>query len=296
MRRSPLLLFATTILSSMLPGPSGHLCFFVLAAEGSAENSADELRAESAHFVVASYRGGPSAWDVASRCETIWTRLRRDCLGRAEAMAWQPKCQVVLHSNLNSYRQATGQASAQTVGSSVIDVRAGRVSRRRIDLLVANTDQALAALPHEMTHVLLADVFPTSPPPRWAEEGLALLSDPADKRARHARDLRRALQTNTTLPLTRFFSDTEYPSAGDRGVFYAESMSLADYLVALDSPQRFVEFMELSQQVGQVPALQRVYDIRGLDELEGRWLRFAARQNVAPEGAAIGQTKSFRTQ
>jgi hypothetical protein len=67
-------------------------------------------------------------------------------------------------------------------------------------------------------------------------------------------------------------------------------------LVALDSPQRFVEFMELSQQVGQVPALQRVYDIRGLDELEGRWLRFAARQNVAPGGAAIGQTKSFRTQ
>jgi hypothetical protein len=202
---------------------------------------------------------------------------------------WQPKCQLVLHSSQSSYRRATGQGSGQTVGSTLINIRSGRVSERRIDLLVEHADQALAALPHELTHVLLADLFPASPPPRWAEEGLALLADPADKRARHARDLRRALQSNTTLPLVRFFLDAEYPAVRDRAVFYAQSMSLTEYLVNLDSSERFIEFVETAQDVGHLPALQRVYGIRGLGELESKWLRYAASQSVTPGGVPVSR-------
>ena len=248
-----------------------------------------ELRAESAHFVVTSYREGPCARYVASRCENTRSQLRCDCLGRSEPLAWEPKCQIVLHSSQSSYRRATGQGSGQTVGSSLINIRSGRVSERRIDLLATDAKQALSAVPHELTHVLLADVFPASPPPRWAEEGLALLADPADKRARHARDLRRALQTNTTLPLATFFTNADYPAARDRAVFYAQSMSLAEYLVALDSPQRFVEFVELGERVGHAAALRRIYDIQGLAELENKWLRYAASQSVAPVVVPVSQ-------
>lgn len=289
MWRSPLLLVAIEVGSSIVAGVSMQIPAPVLAAQAAGEGVANSMRAESTHFVVTSFQGGPNASDVSMRCERILAQRRRECLGQAEATTWQPKCQVVLHSNLNSYRRATGQGSAQTVGCTLISTHAGRVSQRRIDLLVQDVDRALAALPHEMTHVLLADVFPKSPPPRWAEEGLALLSDPADKRARHARDLRRALQTNTTLPLVRFCSDTEYPAAGDRGTFYAQSLSLAEYLVGLDTPQRFVEFVELSQQVGQTAALDRVYEIHGLDELESRWLRYATLQSITSRGIPISR-------
>jgi len=289
MWRSPFLLIAI-VAGSLLPagfsfGPSS--CAAATPAE--LDEKAGELLAESEHFVVTSYRGGPHARDTASRCEAICAGLRRDSLGHPEPIVWQSKCRVILHSTRIGYRRATGQGSGQTVGSSVITFRDGRVMQRRIDLLAENVDQALSALPHEMTHVLLADVFPTSPPPKWAEEGLALLSDPVDKRARHARDLRHALQTNTMLPLASFFLDTEYPPTGDRGVFYAQSMSLAGYLVELDSPQRFVEFVELSQDVGHIAALQRVYDIRGLEELESQWLRYAAAKSATRGGAAISR-------
>lgn len=280
MWRSVHLLLAAQVLASTLAMYFASLSSCSAATEVVSESSANELHAESARFAVNSFRGGPRAQNVVKRCESICSQLRCNCLGKTEPMVWQPKCQVVLHSTLSSYRRATGQGSAQTVGCTLISTHAGRVTQRRIDLLVQDVDRALAALPHEMTHVLLADVFPKSPPPRWAEEGLALLSDPADKRARHDRDLRRALQTNTTLPLVRFCSDTEYPSAGDRGIFYAQSLSLAEYLVGLDTPQRFVEFVELSQQVGQTAALERIYEIRGLNELENRWLRHAMTQSI----------------
>jgi hypothetical protein len=66
-------------------------------------------------------------------------------------------------------------------------------------------------------------------------------------------------------------------------------MSLTEYLVNLDSSERFIEFVETTQDVGHLPALQRVYGIRGLDELESKWLRYAASQSVTPGGVPVSR-------
>jgi hypothetical protein len=40
-------------------------------------------------------------------------------------------------------------------------------------------------LPHEITHVVLADRFNTKPMPRWADEGMAVLTEPVEKKQAH---------------------------------------------------------------------------------------------------------------
>ena len=44
-------------------------------------------------------------------------------------------------------------------------------------------------LPHEATHVVLAGQFGDQPVPRWADEGMAVLTEPRDKIDRHLRNL-----------------------------------------------------------------------------------------------------------
>lgn len=236
---------------------------------------AETRRFESTNFVVQSYLRPARADEVARHCETLCHQLRRRCLGTEEAPSWNPKCEVVIHPTRQSYLEAVGQGGGQTVGSSVIGIDAGRILNRRIDLLAEDRNRALSALPHELVHVLFAELFPNAAPPRWAEEGFALLNDPNDKQARHRRDLYDALRTKTTLSLNSLFSATDYPTGWRRAVFYGQSMSLVEYLTGLDTPQQFVRFVNLSMDTGRDHALKAIYHIDGLGDLERRWRKHA---------------------
>jgi len=234
--------------------------------------------------VVQSFLTGPSAVDVARHCELVCSQLRHEVFGLGTASRWQPKCRIVLHANRQDYANAVGRGASQTVGSSAISLSGGRVTRRRIDLLAVNVDQGLAALPHELVHVLFADAFPTTAPPKWAEEGLALLMDPAEKRARHARDLEAALHTRSTITLERLLADVEYPATSQRAAFYGQSMSLVDYFVHLESPKEFVRYLKLSAELGQDRALHAIYGMHR-QELEQRWWQRAAGIHLVSAGS-----------
>jgi hypothetical protein len=98
--------------------------------------------------------------------------------------------------------------------------------------------------------------------------------DSADKRARHYRDLTAALRSGSMLPLRQLLNDADYPGDASRAVFYAQSLSLAEYLTQLDSPQQFMRFKELSANNGCDRALATVYGIN-TNELDSRWRKHA---------------------
>jgi len=230
---------------------------------------------ESSNFVVRSYLAQPRADEVARHCETLCGQLHDALLGEDESRVWQPKCEVVLHPSRLSYRQAVGRGGGETVGSSAIRIRSGKIFQRRIDLLAEDRDRALSALRHEMIHVLFAELFPENAPPRWAEEGLALLHDSEDKQVRHLDDLRQAVETRTTIPMNRLFATAEYPTGWQRAVFYGQSMSVVEYLMQLSTPDQFVRFVQLGLEENHETALQAVYRIDGLDEFERGWHKHA---------------------
>ncbi|MEX0642380.1 MAG: hypothetical protein WD468_06750 [Pirellulales bacterium] len=233
------------------------------------------MNPETPRFVVTSFVNGPKATDVAKHCEAVCSHLRTHVFDLPENERWQPKCHVIFHKSREAYTRAVGSNGSQTVGSSTITFVAGRVSQRRIDLLAANWKECLSALPHELVHVLLADAFPNAAPPKWAEEGMALLFDPPDKKARHQRDLDIAIRANRTLSLDRLLSDVDYPSASHRAAFYAQSLSLVDYLTRLNSPKEFVRFASLTTQHWPEHALSVVYEMN-TKQLSRNWRSHAA--------------------
>lgn len=232
--------------------------------------AAHECAATSANFTVRSYVAGPQAAAVARRCEHICAELRSQVFGIAPGTRWQPRCAVVLHATRDAYHRAVGDAAAQTVGSSTVSFSGGRVAARRIDLFTERPDESLAAVPHELVHILFADAFPTTAPPKWAEEGLALSLDSPAKRARHEQDLAAAMRSGTMLPLNRLLADADYPAAPQRAAFYAQSLSLVDYLTHQEPPQEFLRYVKLSTERGHSRALAAVYGLEEA-ELDRRW-------------------------
>jgi hypothetical protein len=192
-------------------------------------------------------------------------------LGDDTPARWNPKCQIILHLSRRSYKQAVGRGGERTVGSSSVKSNNGRIVARRIDLLEADTEFLKAALPHELTHVVVNDRFLTNPLPRWADEGIAILADPQAKQRRHQNDLQVAVLDGTAFHAASLLALEDYPPPDRFGAFYGQSASLTEYLVERESPAHFLAFMTCARRDGYDSALRRYYEIDGIGELNRQW-------------------------
>jgi hypothetical protein len=158
----------------------------------------------------------------------------------------------------------------------------GRVVGRRINLRADEPRVVLAILPHEVTHVVLADLFPNQKIPRWADEGMAVLAEPHSARAQRMADLEEPLGSGRVFRLSTL-TTMEYPDPKYLPLFFSQSVSLTQFLLDSGKPEQFITFLKEAQRVGYETAIQSVYRIVDLEELERRWL---AHVRSAP-GAAL---------
>jgi hypothetical protein len=228
-------------------------------------------QAESANFVVVNYAAGQDARQIAAHCERWKAKLQTFWCGATPEEPWSPKCQIVLHAGRSQYLSVVGIGGAQTYGSSLLDFgRDKRVSQRQIDLR-GDDPLGLAALPHEMTHVILADLLDARQPPRWADEGMATLADTHDKQLLHERDLAAGLASRTAFRVGELMSIDTYPHPTRIAAFYGQSVSLTAFLALRDDPAKFVEFLRRGMDRGYDRALREVYAIAGVTHLERLW-------------------------
>ena len=164
------------------------------------------------------------------------------CLGWwRDCVEMGPRRQMMIHGSRASYLAAVGQAGRQTSGCSFIQLDAGKVISRRIDLLVDPTG-AFPALPHELTHVILADRFRGRQPPHWLDEGVAMLADTQPKQLLHDRDCREANRRGTALPIGEILHLQQFTSADQMPAFYGQSLSLVRMLSARKKPESLIPF------------------------------------------------------
>lgn len=179
----------------------------------------------------------------------------------------------MLHASHRAYVNAAGRGSERTAGSSLVSISGGQIANRQIDLLGERADYLTGALPHELTHVILRDRFGAAVPPAWADEGAAILADPEAKQGRHLRDLANSLVLNTSFTTGELLMTNDYPRSDRIGLFYAQSTSLAKFLIEQENPKRFVEFIEQATRQGYDAALREYYGIDGVSELDRMWRR-----------------------
>src|SRR3954470_18043009 len=178
----------------------------------------------------------------------------------------------------------TGQPE-QSPGFSTMGMNGGQIIARRINLRVDHPNLLKAILPHEITHVVLADLFPNQQIPRWADEGMAVLAEPPSEQHLRASDLDDPLASGQLFKLEQLMA-MDYPDGKFWGLYYAQSVSLTRFLVEQGTPAQFVKFVQGAQQNGLEAELKRVYQIEGLPDLQQRWLAYARTHTSEATAAA----------
>ena len=232
---------------------------------------------ETANFRVI-HNNRPLAERLAKEAEIARESLVTRWTGQLAAEPWTPRCDVYLYSSAETFSTETGQPK-DSPGFSTMGMNSGKIVSRRINLRADHPNVLKAILPHEVTHVVLADLFPTQQIPRWADEGLSVLSEPPSEQSVRAAELQEPLSSGRLFRLHDLMV-MDYPDNQYWGLYYAQSVSLTRFMVELGTPQQFVSFVKASQLNGTEAALKQVYKIQGEADLQSKWLVYAKSQSA----------------
>lgn len=227
------------------------------------------------------FKGTPAVAEAVAQTAEAQRKAIFERWSGPPAGAWSPRCEITLHPTADEYARATGK-SAEGTGRAVVRLSNAAVSERKVELRADDPGAVANALPRELTHVVLADLFPHSPPPRWAEEGMAVLAGSAEEVDRYARTLPRCARAGELLPVATLIEMKDFPGADRITGFYCASVTLVDYLVKLGGERTFTIFLRDSQRYGPAQALKRCYQIDGPAALEAAWRRSALEVARAP--------------
>ena len=237
--------------------------------------------AVSASFVVNSGTTSIDAREFAKHAEAMRQSLCAQWLGdKAAQQQWRPPCEIVLHRDRASYIRAVGAGGRSSSGSTLVRLDKDQVVVRRIDLFADREDRPHETLSHELVHAIFAERFPKVTPPRWAEEGAALLADTEVKRDAHRRDFARAHQSGRTFKMGEFLKMADYPAPERFPEFYGQSLVIAEFLAELGKPGDFVRFVDRSLATSPDEALKEVYQVESV-QLERRWQEHSAQSALA---------------
>ncbi len=241
--------------------------------------------AETKHFRILHLQSAEVAEKAARLAESARLASAKKWFGEA-LPPWETRCDIYLFNTAEDYSRATSQ-SPQCPGHSTMPMEGARVLERRIDLHCDDPNYSVGVLPHEVTHVTLAGRFPAALP-RWADEGMAVLSEPRDRVERHLRNLPNHAQQQQLFPIGQLMQqfDKKYPEPQRIGAFYAQSVSLVDYLSRLRGPPVFAQFVAEGMRGGYEAALRKFYNLKSFDDLDVAWQRHALGEGAA---ARLGQ-------
>lgn len=214
---------------------------------------------------------------IAAHAERVRSRACAELLGEPTPAPWRERCVIHVHATPAAFAAAVGGPPDAARGATSIDFGSDRVVSRRIDVMGDGPDIIPDALAHEIVHVVLADRFTSAPPPRWADEGIALLFDDAAKQAGHEADFRSARAAGLAFSGDDLVSLEIYPADARRQrVFYGQSAALVRWLIGRRDAATFIRFVADLETAGFATALERHYD------LDARTLFSVAWKEVPP--------------
>lgn len=184
---------------------------------------------------------------------------------------WSPKCEITLHATATAFAAATS-LSSQATGRAEVTLDNGTVTSRRIDLRADDSTVQEIALPRELAHLVIAELFPAKPPPRWAEEALAIHSTNAAEVNRYLQATTRLAADGQLPTAPELLASTGFPAADRITGFYVASVGIADFLIEKKGDRAFAAFLTDAQRYGIENALRRQYSLTP-GQLETAWRR-----------------------
>ena len=123
---------------------------------------------------------------------------------------------------------------------------------------------------------MLADLFPSAAPPRWAAEGMAVLAASPAEVDRYLRTVPRCRQAGELPPVDALLAAPAPPPDRVTG-YYVGSVALVEFLVRWKGDKAFTAFLRDGQRYGPGTALQRQYGVTDARQLDAALAGAAAR-------------------
>ncbi|MDB5337139.1 MAG: hypothetical protein JWN70_2758 [Planctomycetaceae bacterium] len=215
---------------------------------------------------------------LAVLCEDSRTAIRQRWLSAYGTANWSIKCDVFLYPTPTEYQQKT-RFPADSWGFADLEIGEGKVWMRRLDLRSDNEARVFNVAVHELTHVILADRFAHKQIPRWADEGIALNSEPPARQKDMRGWLAAEIKQGRGFTLHQLLSMQQYPQNKHLGdLFYAQSGSLVEFLLSQnsDSEEGVLRFVEGAQQ-----GLDKPLSGVTLTKLESEWKAWLMKSHAA---------------
>jgi hypothetical protein len=225
--------------------------------------------AETAHFRILHDQEKPIVEKIAEAAEKTRASVQKKWFGE-EAADWDGKCSIYLHADRAKYSKKTGMKN--TLGH-MRTIDWGGTFLRSIHVPVKEPNLVADVLPHEVCHSVMAIRF-QGKTPRWADEGMAMLAETPASVADCVGKLPR-YRKNEGLFAVEVLLQTDEVDHVTSMEYYAQSLSLVQYLSGRKGPQEFTKFLRTCIMKGPEPALKQHFDIQGYGDLEKRWQAFA---------------------
>jgi hypothetical protein len=242
--------------------------------------------AESANFRVLHNQSRTMAEDVARVAERTRTEVQKKWFGET-GDNWKSPCEIRLYATAQEYAKATGESETSPGHCNLSSDGAVR----QIHLHCDDANMLTAVLPHEATHAVLSGQFGDKHLPRWADEGMAVLTEPREKIDRYLARLPDFARQQQLFTVRQLLQQEDWPDARKITAFYAQSVSFVGFLSEKNGPQAFTRFLRESRRLGYEKALHQVYGFKDLNELEQEWRRYAFRDTAKPAAGGIAERK-----
>lgn len=173
---------------------------------------------------------------------------------------------------------------SDTGGLTAFSVQSGKVTEWG-GMEISGTPEKILndALPHEVTHALLASHFGRTIP-RWADEGVAMASETLASQNEFVRPHLQQIAQDLSRPgtLDQLLRLREYPrELSDVQVMYAKSALFVRFLVDEKGKRRFLDFVGgLTQSARDISSLCAFYGFSDEREARQRLLDWIAGQTI----------------
>ena len=227
---------------------------------------------KSTHF-IAYYKNAPEDFigRLIEKSEEYYNKIADD-LGfrRYNFWLWDNRAKIYIYDNAKDYQTFTGQPSWSSGCAIIRDkiIHTFPYAKEFFDTV----------LPHEMGHLIFREFvgFNNNAVPVWLDEGVASYQE----NLRHPmanRRLREAINTNRLIDLEGLSGLSPHSIQNTElvNLFYAEAVSIIDYLIKEFGKDNFVSFCQALRDKRDLErAIASVYPFRNIQELDQAWQKY----------------------
>ena len=228
---------------------------------------------KSEHFIVY-YQDTPSEYvdKLIDRAEYFYNSIV-DALGFTRFdnfWTWDNRCKIYIYPSQQEYEKNTGQPRWSEASVNVRD--------KIVNTFFNEENFYESLLPHELGHVVFRQYVGVNIAlPLWLDEGVACMQE--QSRARRLALARKLLGSRSFIPLDQLMGQGGRMGLRDiisPGAFYAESLSLVDFLLSEYGKEKFVDYCrELKDnKKNWLDSLLSNYDFKDISDMNDKWINF----------------------